>query len=276
MKVIKQINNNAALALDGDGNELVILGKGVGFPKMPYELTDLSRIEKTFYDVNPQYVGMAGELPRPIILASADIAELAEIELDCELNPNLPFTLADHLNFAIERIRKGISLTTPIAYDVLHLYPKETEIGYQALDILEQRVGVRLPDSEVVNMALHLINAEMEGGDMHSMMQMFNIIADVDAIVEKRLHVRLDRDSFHYSRFAMHLRYLIQRLSAGEPTEESGGSMLRQLAREYPDIYLCAEAVADYFQDTWNWKCNEEERLYLMLHINRVQEKSQP
>lgn len=43
MKIIKQINNNAALALDGNGKELVVLGRGVGFPKMPYELTDLSR-----------------------------------------------------------------------------------------------------------------------------------------------------------------------------------------------------------------------------------------
>ena len=44
MKIIRQINNNAALALDGNGKELVVLGRGVGFPKMPYELTDLSRI----------------------------------------------------------------------------------------------------------------------------------------------------------------------------------------------------------------------------------------
>lgn len=40
MKIIRQINNNAALALDGNGKELVVLGRGVGFPKMPYELTD--------------------------------------------------------------------------------------------------------------------------------------------------------------------------------------------------------------------------------------------
>ena len=53
MKIIRQINNNAALALDGNGKELVVLGRGVGFPKMPYELTDLSRIERTFYDVSP-------------------------------------------------------------------------------------------------------------------------------------------------------------------------------------------------------------------------------
>lgn len=33
MKIIRQINNNAALALDGNGKELVVLGRGVGSPK---------------------------------------------------------------------------------------------------------------------------------------------------------------------------------------------------------------------------------------------------
>lgn len=275
MKIIKQINNNAALALDGSGNEIVVLGRGVGFPKMPYELTDLSRVEKTFYDVNPQYLGMLADLPQPVMLASADIAELAEIELDCELNPNLPFTLADHLNFAIERIKRGIDLTTPLAYDVKHLYPRETELGMRALEILARHAGIRLPDSEAVNVALHLINAEAETGDMHSMMMTLKIISEVDAIVEAKLKIRLDKESFHYSRFTMHLRYLIQRLAAGNQVEERTSGMLRQLAREYPEIYLCARAVAEYFKTAWGWQCNDEELLYLMLHINRVQEKTE-
>ena len=190
MKIIRQINNNAALALDGNGKELVVLGRGVGFPQMPYELTDLSRIERTFYDVNPKCFGMAADLPRPLVLACAEITERAEIELDCALNPNLPFTLADHLNFAAERLRKGIEISTPLAYDVRHLYPKETELAKQARELLAREAGLKLPDR-----------------------------------------------------------------------------------REYPQVYQCARAIADYFQATWNWQCNDEEIVYLMLHISRLQEK---
>ena len=61
---------------------------------------------------------MAADLPRPLVLACAEITERAEIELDCALNPNLPFTLADHLNFAAERLRKGIEISTPLAYEM--------------------------------------------------------------------------------------------------------------------------------------------------------------
>lgn len=257
MKIIRQINNNAALALDGNGKELVVLGRGVGFPKMPYELTDLSCIERTFYDVNPKYFGMAADLPRPLVLACAEITERAEIELDCALNPNLPFTLADHLNFAAERLRKGIEISTPLAYDVRHLYPKETELAKQARELLAREAGLKLPDSEVVNIALHLINAEAEAGDMHSMMMTLKALSDVDGIVEKQLAITLNKESFSYSRFSMHLRYLIQRLASCRQVEERISGMLAQMRREYPRVYQCARAIADYFQATWNWQCND-------------------
>ena len=50
MKIIKKINTSAALALDSAGREIIVLGKGIGFPKVPYELTvewyHLSRVGK--------------------------------------------------------------------------------------------------------------------------------------------------------------------------------------------------------------------------------------
>ena len=107
VQIIKKINNNAALGLDGSGTEVVVLGKGIGFPDMPYELTDYNAIQRTFYDMDPRYVQMAAGIPSAVLEASADIAEQAELELECELSPNLPFTLADHLNFAVERVKRG-------------------------------------------------------------------------------------------------------------------------------------------------------------------------
>ena len=37
MKVVKCINNNVAICLDDDNNELVAFGKGIGFKKPPFE-----------------------------------------------------------------------------------------------------------------------------------------------------------------------------------------------------------------------------------------------
>ena len=122
MKIIRKINTSAAIGLDSKGNEIVVFGKGIGFPAVPYELQDLSVIQRTFYEVDSAYYDLIGSIPEEILMISSEIAEMAEDTLNCELNPNLSFTLADHLNFAISRINQGITLTSPISYDIRHYH----------------------------------------------------------------------------------------------------------------------------------------------------------
>lgn len=272
MKIVKKLNNNVVLAQDRAGRELIVFGKGVGFPAMPYELEDLSRIQRTFYNVQPQYMALLNDLPQEMIFLAADIAENAQDELDCELRiQNLTFSLADHLNYAVERACSGLDVTTPLAFDVKNLYPHEYQLGRSALELVEQRTGVRLPDSEAVNMALHIINAENEADDMHATMTTAEVINDITAIVENYFNIQLDRSSFHYSRFTMHLRHLVQRLMSGTPIEPlDDGGMFRLIQRENPDLYGCMREICEYLAQKWDWECSRDEQLYLMMHLNRV------
>ena len=274
MQIIQRINHNAALAVDGQGHELVVLGKGIGFPAVPYELTDMSKIVTTFYDVESRFLEMIAGIPQQMLLASADLVEQAEINLDCDLNTTIVFTLADHLNFAVERTKKGVFFETPLAYDVAHLYPREYELGQLALDIVEDAVCCRLPDIEAVNIAMHIINAEVENGDVHSVIMTLKIITDIDALIEQEMGIKLERTSFQYSRFTMHVRYLIQRLEAGNPLQDGMNSMLGRMNVQYPEIYTCAQRIAAYFSKSWNWNCTQDEIFYMMIHLNRLKEKN--
>lgn len=273
MKVVKKINTSAVLAIDSAGETVVVFGKGIGFPPVPYELNDLNRVQRIFYGIDSRYYSLIAELPQAIVMLSAEVADEAEIQLHCRLNPNLTITLADHLNFAISRFRKGLSLTAPIAYDIEHLYEKEYSLGLYALELLEKETKTALPKSEAVNVAMHLINAEAETEDLHSVMKTVEIIHGVDSVIEQSLNITLDRESFYYSRFTMHLRYLIQRLEGGQQMDMDTGGMVTTLAKEYPEIYRCALAVADHLKKEFSRECNQEEIMYLMLHINRMWEK---
>lgn len=273
MKLLRKINNNAAVAQDKRGREMVVLGKGVGFHTMPYELTDLSVIYRTFYDVDPQYYEVVSSLPEETLMAGADIAEQAEILLEMELNPNLPFTLADHIAFALQREQQGIQLATPLSYDVKHLYPLEYELGLRALETIRLRTGGGLPRAEAVSIALHLVNAELEGSDLHSTLTAVEVLDKVTSVVEDELGVILDRESYNYARFAMHIQFLVRRLSAGTAMEQGSGGMLHELSAEYPLIYRCAQSVAQTIEQSYGWHCSRDEVLYLMLHIYRVQSR---
>lgn len=274
MKITKKINNNVALAVDSAGKDLVVFGKGVGFPAMPYELDDLTRIQRTFYDIKANYVELAASLPEDMILLAADIVELAQEGMECGLNPNLPFTLADHLNFAVERTLNGMELNTPLAYDVAHFYPKEMALGQRALEIVRERKGLRLPDSEAINIALHLVNGEMEDSDMHATLKATQAIRDITGILEKELHITVDTASFNYSRFVMHLRYLLHRIEQDEQEDNGIGSAMHQVCVKYPDVYLCTLKVRDYLKQRFGRHCSEDELLYMFMHINRLKERS--
>ena len=273
MKLLRKINNNAAVTQDKRGREMVVLGRGVGFHPMPYELTDLSVVYRTFYDVDPQYYEMLSSLPEEALMAAADIAEQAEIALQAELNPNLPFTLADHIAFAQEREKQGIRLATPLHYDVQHLYPREYELGLQAMETVRLRTGTALPRAEAVNIALHIVNAELEGSDLSSTLAAVEVLDEVTVLVERELGIALDRESYNYARFAMHIQFLVRRLSSGKVMEQGSGKMLSELSAEYPATYRCAQAVAKEIEQRHGWHCSSDEVLYLMLHIYRVQNR---
>ena len=274
LRITKKINNNVALALDSAGKEIVVFGRGIGFPAMPYELTDLSKIQRTFYDIKSNYVELAAALPEDLILLAADIVELARCDLDCDLNPNLPITLADHLNFAMERFQTGMEVQSPLTYDIAHFYPAEMSLGRQALEIIRERKGIVLPESEATSIALHLINGEMENNDMHATLTTTKVIRDITNIIEQTLKITLDTSGFNYSRFTMHIRYLLQRMQQGTQEVNGMSSAMRQLVREYPDVYYCTMKVVFYFSNHFHWECNEDEKLYLFMHINRLKERN--
>lgn len=272
MEIFKKINNNVALARDAKGRELVVFGKGVGFPVMPYQLDDLSNIRRTFYDVNETYFDLLRDIPEEVFLIADDIADTAREELDCSLSPNLTYVLADHLNFAIQRCQKGIALHTPLAYDIRHLYPEEYSIAKEALHLVRDRLQVDLPEEEAISIALHFITAESEVGDMHSTILTAKVISEISGLVEQTLGVKLDKDSFSFSRFAMHLRYLVQRMMHGKALNGESGtdSMFSTICREYPDVYGCVQKINDFLTKTYGWPCSKEEQLYLIMHIHRV------
>lgn len=81
MVVLKKINNNVAICKDSNQQELVAFGKGIGFPPTPYVLTDLRKIERTFYNVSSQYISMLNDIPYEIIQFTATQLLLVQDEL---------------------------------------------------------------------------------------------------------------------------------------------------------------------------------------------------
>lgn len=125
MRVVKKINNNVAICMDDHDHELIAFGKGIGFPNIPYVLKDLSVIDRTFYGTDAAYFNLLNEIPSDVFEMAANIIDYANSKIMVELNPNIIFTLADHIHFAIQRYEKHMVLRMPIGMDIQHLYEKK-------------------------------------------------------------------------------------------------------------------------------------------------------
>ena len=270
MKVIKKINNNVVICLEHNNRELVAFGRGIGFPAAPYELDDLSKIDRTYYGVNSSYMGLVNEIPEEVFEVAAKIVDMAVNYIDCELSSNLVFTLADHINFAIERNQRNMNLRNPFLYDIRYFYEKEMDIGNLAVKMIRRYLKVSLPEEEAGNIALHFINAEALSEKENEFNVSDTVVEEVTYLIEKELNIRIKREDFNYSRFVSHLQYLMKRKDAVSSISSDNIKLYMEMKEEFPVIYQCVLKIRDYMAGKLDWELSEEELLYLILHVNRL------
>lgn len=273
MMVVKKINNNVAICRDGSQRELVAFGKGIGFPPTPYELTDLSRIDRTFYNVNSKYIPLLADIPPEIVQFTADEMLAFQDELPYETSSNLVLTLADHIAFAIERAGRGIYVQMPSVYEMEMNYPAEVRAGRRMVAALRKKLKIRLPKGEVQGIAMHLINARdkaLDGTSPGLEEQYDDILDRITAIMEEELGVRVRRDTFNFARFATHVQYLLKRVFERTHIDSENLRMYQSMREEYPNISACVDQIAQSLKGGWSVELADEEKLYLILHVNRV------
>ncbi len=282
MRVISRLNNNVVLCRDDDGRQVIAIGRGLGFMTDGEEV-DLTRIQRTFYDANPQGWTFLDELNGEILGFAAQMTDLVRDWLPYPLSPNFTFILADHLAFAIKRMNEGIRVRMPLSYDVEQQFPEEYRIGRFICNRLLKTYDVRLPDTEVTGIALCFANNALATGGTYqeegnaggaASMPFDEVLERCVAIVENALGVCINRSDFNFSRFATHLQYLYNRVLEGAPLEDGGVGSFVSMREQLPDIAEATDGVVRLFHDELDASLTEEERFYLMLHINRMCSKS--
>lgn len=269
MQVIKKINNNAAICIDKQGNELIAIGTGIGFPEVPYEIDTLKCIQRTYYDINPIYYDLLNQVPTEIFDLSYDIFQLYRDKFNSTISNNIVFTLADHIHFAIERCRKNIQIDNPLQYDIKHLYEREYAIGLEALRMIKKRFTQYLPETEAGNIALHFMNAEAVAATSHKDFTNDIIIDGIIEIIGEFFNIHIDKTDISYSRFITHMQYLLKR-GKNKMLHTENELIFKSVVEQYPQTYLCAEKINCLLSNELDINMSNEETLYLMLHINRL------
>ncbi|WP_270483893.1 PRD domain-containing protein [Holdemanella biformis] len=270
MEVIKKLGNNAAICKDNSGRELIALRLGIGFPKCPYTLDDLSKIERTFYNVDNEYLYLFENVDSNILALSADVIDLATTMLSVSLKENAIYTLADHLNFAVIRLNKGMIFNTPISNELRDLYPVEVKVAKYTLNLMKKKLNIELPEEEMYAIAMNIINSEEILSSTSDVSVKSEFILEIVHLIEAQMHISIDKNSFNYSRFASHMQYLFRRKSEYTEISSTNKKLFELLKNEYPMTYQCVLGIKELIFNKFNWNIGDEELLYLILHVNRL------
>lgn len=278
MIIKKKFNNNVLMTDDNDGKEVVLIGNGLAFNAHPGDKVDTSKVEKVFHiesgNNTESFADFVSKIPEWELNMVEEIVNYGEQILGIKLNKYLYLSLSDHIENAIERNRSGTNLTNPLLWEIKELYPKEFAVAKQALKIIFKYTDVELPEDEAGFIALHFVNTQQKKEKMSQTMSIPKIVRDILSIVEHHFGIKLDKKSTSYERFLVHLKFFAHRVVDNEGFPEAQIKMVDQLAQSWPDIYECVEKIDQYMQDKHQIKINDDERLYLMLHINRVKKNS--
>jgi beta-glucoside operon transcriptional antiterminator len=279
MKITKILNSSVVLGIDENEDEIILVGKGIGYHHKVNDVVSLDAIEKVFVltdkNVNKNFLKLAKSTPQDYFEASSNIIEYAKKHLNGELNEYIFIALTDHINFAIQRYKEGMNIQNRLLWEVKKFYPNEFKVGEYGIQYLNEKFNINLPEEEAGNIAFHFVNAQTNEHDMYKTMMMTNMLKDILNIVTLHFKIVLDKDSMNYIRFVTHLQFFCQRLLDNKIFDSNDDFLYEQVKYKYPIEFQCSNRINNYIKSTIGKDITKDEIVYLTIHINRVTNRAE-
>lgn len=279
MEVLRVFNNNVVLARTSTGGEVIVTGRGLGFQAKPGQAVDEDKIVRVFIPDEGRdadnFGSLVAAIPPEHLLLADQALQIARRDMAAPMSSTTVVGLADHLSFAIKRVRQGIDLEYPLRAEVAHLYPNELRVAQQILCFVNSRSEQNLPDAEAVPIALHLVNAGFATGDLSLTYQMTGVFAQLFEVLEQAYGRPFDRDTVNAARFITHLRYFFVRAQTGKQLDDGASRLSKAIRHSYPEAYATALKLQAVLELRLGMPLTEDEVTYLTLHVARMVEDNQ-
>ncbi|MDL2324157.1 PRD domain-containing protein [Ruminococcaceae bacterium OttesenSCG-928-A16] len=274
VRVAKPINNNIVSVHDENGQEIVVMGRGIGYKAKSGDDIPGHLVEKIFRMSSQNEIERLKELlssvPQAHIDVTAEIIAYAAQHLEKRLNESIYLTLTDHISFSINRLQQGMHFHSTLLSEIRQFYPEEYAIGKYGLQLIEQQTGLILPKEEAASIALHIINAEYDTtvSDSYYITRLVDSIA---SLLKEEAGIALEEQAFFTERFLTHLKYLTRRVIKKEPLPPPQDATLYTLMKgAYPVAVAQAERIAGYIEESQQYTLSTDEISSLAIHIKKI------
>ncbi|MFB9860767.1 glucose PTS transporter transcription antiterminator GlcT [Salinicoccus siamensis] len=264
----KALNNNVVIGRD-EFEEVVLIGRGIGFGKKAGDALDIEDADKIYKLEGQQdtsrYQTLLTMADEKLFQSTLEAIELIDDMTTMTINNRILLSLTDHLLFAMKRLEEGIGITNPFVNETKALYPKEYHIAEAVVDMFDKKYGIRLPEAETGFIALH-VHSSIYNRSLRDMNLLSEVVHQAIVIIEQGLGTEIDQTSIQYDRFVRHISFCVQRVMNGEsvPSQDHFDSLLKT---EYPTCYNIAVKIVKMIQNKLQRKVYDSEVVYLTMHI---------
>ena len=278
--IIKRILTNNAVVIDDENQqEKIVCGKGIAFKKRPGMEIDEMSINQTFIleggGEYSRFEQLLKDVPLEYLELSSEIINMAKLEFAKKFKDNVIITLSDHLYVAIKRCREGMTISNPLLWDIKNFYEIEYDIGLRALELIKNKFHIQLPNDEAGFIALHIVNVELDEDNMDHIFQVTKVIQEIMTIVKYHFHAEFDTSNVYYYRFITHLKFFALRLlKDNQFNEDEENELLDVVKDKYCTSYECVLKIKDFLEKKYNYTLQEDEIVYLTIHVHRVVHKT--
>lgn len=269
-RVTKPLNHNAVLAVkENSTREYLVMGKGIGFGKKVSEYFQVPEGCSVYLIQNDEERTnrrkMLGEIA-PQYLETADAVLKKAETVFGKIDRNILFSLADHIAFAMKRMKNGEFISNPLTQDIQILFYKEYRVAEEAKGLLEKSEGIEIDEHEIGYIALHVHSAICDE-NVSSAMQIAAAVRECITLIEKEVNRTIDIQSLSYNRLMNHMKYMAARILSGEKLKLN---MNQYMEHQFPQSFVIAEVVCKRLSEYFKKEIPENERGYLAMHIERV------
>jgi len=274
MIVEKILNNNLVVSIDPKTNkEVILMGSGLAFKKKVGQEVETDKVEKIFV-VDDKNMGnkikkLINDIPDGVFELVNDIIAHVEKELSRELDKQIYISLSDHIGFAIKRYKNNVEIKNDLIDEIRRIHKEEYKMAIWALGYINEKLNINLPEDEAGFIALHIVNASYKETAKESVIST-NIVKGILNIIRYYYSVEFNEDELNYDRLLTHLKYFAKRVVTNKQNKVESSEFLKLAADSYPKAYDCANKVKSYIDNNYNYLVNEDEIIYLTMHIHRV------
>ncbi|MFO3688776.1 transcriptional regulator [Staphylococcus felis] len=267
---IKKVLNNNVLICQHQNDEVVVIGKGLGFKMKPgMTIDNPETIEKVFTLQNKSdqdhYKMLIKQIDEHVLRVVIDSVQMILSYFDLNNKESFIVALTDHLIFAFKRLQNNQLITNPFLSETKYSYPEAYKIAKRVVARINLELGVDFPEDEVGFIALH-IASQIDDVNIQDTQKVAQLIKNIVTLIEHDLNVNVSTSSIQYQRFVRHIHFLLQRLRKDEhSTIDLNFENL--LKAQYPLCYNVAVKTSQMVQSQINSQLYSAEIAYLTLHI---------